>query len=65
MTILIKRQIARRSILRGMLGGGALSVALPLFDCFLDDHGEALASGAPIPVRFGTWYWGMGHTATR
>ena len=20
------------------------------------------SSGAPIPVRFGTWYWGMGHT---
>ncbi len=62
MSILIKRQIERRSLLRGMLGGGALTVALPLLDCFLNTHGEALASGAPIPVRFGTWYWGMGHT---
>lgn len=62
MSILIKRHRSRRSLLRGVIGGGAVSVALPFLDCFLDDNGEALASGAPIPVRFGTWYWGMGHT---
>src|SRR5690349_23555392 len=27
--------------------------------------GEALASGAPIPVRFGTWFWGCGINAAR
>ena len=62
MSILLKRPNTRRSVLRGMLNGGAVTVALPLLDCFLDDHGEALADGAPIPTRFGTWYWGMGHT---
>ena len=62
MSILIKRQQSRRSVLRGMLGGGAITVALPLFDCLLNDNGEALAAGGAIPVRFGTWYWGMGHT---
>src|SRR5690349_23105285 len=27
--------------------------------------GEALASGAPIPVRFGTWFWGCGINTAR
>jgi hypothetical protein len=51
----------RRSVLRGMLGGGAVGVALPLLDCFLNENGTALAAtGAPLPVRFGTWFWGCG-----
>ncbi len=62
MSILIKRARTRRSVLRGFVGGSAVSVALPFLDCFLDDNGEALAAGGAIPVRFGTWYWGMGHT---
>ena len=55
----------RRSLLRGMMGGAAISVGLPLLDCFLDTNGTALASGAPLPVRFGTWFWGLGHTPGR
>jgi hypothetical protein len=55
----------RRKILKGMLGGSAVSVALPLLDCFLDGNGVALASGAPIPTRFGTWFWGCGVNAAR
>jgi len=55
----------RRRILKGVLGASAVSVALPLLDCFLDSNGEALASGAPIPVRFGTWFWGCGVNAAR
>jgi hypothetical protein len=50
----------RRRVLRGILGGGAVTVALPLLDCFLNDNGTALANGQPMPVRFGTWYWGLG-----
>ena len=50
----------RRKVLRGMLGGCAVNVALPLLNCFLNDNGTALASGAPIPLRFGTWQWGLG-----
>jgi hypothetical protein len=50
----------RRRVLRGMLNGAAVLVALPLLDCFLDANGTALASGAKIPVRFGTWSWGLG-----
>jgi hypothetical protein len=55
----------RRIVLKGVLGGSALTVALPLLDCFLDGNGEALASGAPIPTRFGTWLWGCGINAAR
>jgi hypothetical protein len=55
----------RRTVLKGMLGGSAVTVALPLLDCFLDGNGEALASGAPIPVRFGTWFWGCGINSAR
>ncbi|MBX3023642.1 DUF1552 domain-containing protein [bacterium] len=57
--------ITRRTLLRGMLGGAAVSLGLPLLDCFLNDHGTALAQGAPLPVRFGTWFWGCGMNPDR
>lgn len=60
MSILLKTGIRRRQLLRGMLGGGAITVALPFLDCFLNDSGTALASGAPLPTRFGMWTWGIG-----
>ena len=53
----------RRRILRGMLDGAAVSVALPFFECFLNGNGTARASGQPLPVRFGTWFWGLGMTS--
>src|SRR6266481_2201512 len=61
MTFLIKRTAPRRAVLRGMVGAGAVSVGLPFLDCFLDDKGTALASGLPVPLRFGAWFWGLGH----
>jgi hypothetical protein len=39
-----------------MLGGTAVSVALPFLDCFLNEQGTALASGAPLPPVFGSWF---------
>ena len=59
------KQISRRTVLRGMLGGAAVSVGLPLLDCFLNGNGTALAQGAPLPVRFGTWFWGCGMNPDR
>lgn len=50
----------RRRVLRGMLNGGAVTVGLPLLNYFLNGNGTALASGEPMPVRFGTWFWGLG-----
>ena len=59
-------RFSRRTALRGVLGGGAISVALPFLDCFLNSNGTALAAtGAPLPVRFGTWFWGCGLTPGR
>ena len=55
----------RRTLLRGAFRGAAVAMALPLLDCFLDDNGAALANGMPIPVRFGTWFWGLGVTEDR
>jgi len=55
----------RRHVLKGMLAGSAVTVGLPLLDCFLDGNGKALAAGAPIPTRFGTWFWGCGINAAR
>ncbi len=52
---------SRRHVLRGMLGGAAVTVGLPLLDCFLDANGTAMAAtGAPLPVVFGAWFWGCG-----
>jgi hypothetical protein len=50
----------RRRVLRGMLDGGLVVVGLPLLDCFLNDRGTALADGRAMPIRFGTWFWGLG-----
>jgi hypothetical protein len=52
----MKSSLTRRSMLRGMLGGTAVSLALPFLDCFLNERGTALASGAPLPPVFGSWF---------
>jgi hypothetical protein len=54
------RALSRRMCLKGLLGGAAVAVAMPTFDAMLDNHGEALADGMPIPRRFGLWTWGNG-----
>jgi Protein of unknown function (DUF1552) len=61
----MSKELSRRTVLRGMLGGVAVSVGLPLFDIFLNANGTALATGAPLPVRFGTWFWGCGMNPDR
>ena len=53
-------KLSRRRVLKGMLNGSAVTIALPFLNCFLNENGTALASGAPIPQRFGTWSWGLG-----
>jgi hypothetical protein len=56
----------RRKALRGMMSGAAVTVGVPLLDCFLDGNGVAMAAtGSPVPVRFGTWFWGLGVNPSR
>ncbi len=63
MSFHIRRPAPRRSVLRGVVDGIAVGFALPFLDCFLTDNGTAeAATGRALPVRFGTWYWGLGHT---
>lgn len=53
-------KISRRSVLRGLLGGATVTVALPALDLFVDDHGTAYADGSAFPRRFGVFFWGNG-----
>jgi hypothetical protein len=58
--------LSRRTALRGMMNGAVVVVGMPLLDMFLDGNGQALAAtGAPVPVRFGTWFWGLGVNPNR
>lgn len=58
--------INRRTFLRGTLGGVAVSIGLPFLDVFLNTNGNALAAtGAPLPKRFGTWFFGCGMNPLR
>ena len=59
------KELTRRRFLRGSVGGAAIAVGLPLLDIFLSNNGDALASGGPLPVRFGTWFWGCGMNPPR
>jgi hypothetical protein len=54
----------RRSFLRGMLQGTAVCVSIPILDRFLDGNGVVYADGTKLPVRFGTYFWGLGLTDT-
>ena len=55
----------RRAVLRGVMSGATFALGLPMLDCFVNSNGTALASGAAFPVRFGTWFWGLGVTPVR
>ncbi|WP_395395545.1 DUF1552 domain-containing protein [Novosphingobium sp. BL-8A] len=58
--------MSRRFALKGLLNGAAITVGVPLLDIFLDGNGEAMAAtGAPVPIRFGTWFWGLGVNPSR
>ena len=54
----------RRSVMRGLLGGAGVCVGIPVLDQFLNTNGTAYAQGAKLPVRFGTYFWGLGLTDT-
>ncbi len=55
------RALPRRTVLRGLLtGGAAVTLSLPRLAAMLDGNGTAYASGAPLPLRFGTWFFGNG-----
>ncbi len=65
-TRIIQPKIARRRFLRGTLGGVACAVGVPFLNLFLNANGDAVAAtGAPLPRRFGTWFFGCGMNPQR
>jgi hypothetical protein len=49
-----------------MVGGGlAVAVPLPRLTGMLNGNGTAYAAGGPLPVRFGTWFFGNGIIPSR
>jgi hypothetical protein len=56
------KTLNRRTVLRGMVSGGAVTVALPALEAMLNRNGDAYAAGVPFPKRFGTYYYGVGIT---
>jgi hypothetical protein len=50
-------KLSRRKMLRGLMGGASVAVGLPLLEAMLDAHGDALADGSALPLRFMTWFW--------
>src|ERR1700760_3837987 len=64
--LVAQKLASRRNILRGTAFGGAFMVGGAFLDCFLDAGGTALAAtGAALPVCFGTWYQGLGFNPGR
>lgn len=55
-----KFSLERRTILRGLVGGSAVALGLPLLEAMLDDHGEAHADGSAPIKRFVSWFFGNG-----
>jgi hypothetical protein len=55
-----KWELDRRTVLKGLLGGGAVTVGLPLLESMTNGNGTALATGLPMPDRFGVWFFGNG-----
>ncbi len=53
-------RLHRRTMLRGMLGGSAVALALPPLEAMLNANGDALADGSGLPCRMITWFFGNG-----
>jgi hypothetical protein len=56
----MKFKLDRRTFLRGAVLGAAATLALPPLEIMLNSNGTAFADGAPLPKRFGVFFWGNG-----
>jgi hypothetical protein len=58
-----RKKLSRRDVLRGVMGGAAITVGLPVLECLLNANGTAYAAtGRSLPPIFGTWFYGLGLT---
>lgn len=53
-------KLDRRTLLKGLLGGGVVTVGLPPLELFFNSTGDAYAAGCALPRRFGVFMWGNG-----
>jgi len=58
--IIRRAPLDRRTVLKGLLGGAAVSVALPPLEAFFGASGTAFANETNYPTRFGIFAWGNG-----
>lgn len=58
--IIRSKGMSRRTMLRGVVGGSTVALALPLLEIMLNQNGDALASGGALPRRLITWFFGNG-----
>lgn len=56
----MRKHLKRRTFLRGVLGGGVASLALPPLDAMLNLSQSAFADGTSMPTRYVSWFWGNG-----
>jgi hypothetical protein len=56
----MRKHLKRRTFLRGVLGGGVASLALPPLDAMLNLSQSAFADGTGMPTRYISWFWGNG-----
>ncbi|MEL6178251.1 MAG: DUF1552 domain-containing protein [Myxococcota bacterium] len=55
----MRKPLSRRTFLRGLLGGTAITLGLPPLEAFFNANGTAYANGQS-PRRFGLFFWGNG-----
>ena len=55
----------RRTLLRGTLAGGLISVGLPPLEAMFNVNGTAYALDGVLPKRFGMFFWGNGNRPDR
>ena len=59
MTMIRRRFLSRRTLLRGAVGGAAVSLALPPLEAMLGTHGAWADGTEPEPI-FGVFFWANG-----
>lgn len=58
----MSRHLPRRTFLRGLLAGAAVTVGLPALECMIP---AAHAADSAFPKRFGLFFWGNGNLPDR
>jgi hypothetical protein len=61
----MKKHLKRRTFLRGALGGGVASIALPALDAMMNLEQTAFADGSSSPRRYMSWFHGNGYILDR